>query len=427
MQASVNPSFLKGSVQVPASKSMMQRVCAAALLHHGKTTVHNPGHSNDDKAALQIIQQLGADVNMLQDSIEIISNGIHARTDIIDCGESGLAARMFIPIIALSDKRLTVTGSGTLMNRPMDVLDELLPHLGVATRSNNGYLPFDITGPLKACDIIVDGSVSSQFLTGLLFAFSYAARNRAKIHVNNLKSKPYIDMTLEVLELFGKTVKQVNYEDFIIDPSGFTKKTNVAVSIEADWSSAAFWLVAGAVNGDLNLAGLNIKSTQADKAILNVLKEAGASIDIGREGIKVSRTQALDAFCYNATDTPDLFPILAVLAAFCKGESCIKGTHRLLHKESNRLESISQMLHNFGIVFSAKGDELIIEGGHTLQCCEIDSFDDHRIAMAAAVAALGAEGPVIIHAAGAVSKSYPDFFSDLSLLGGKVTINNNDR
>jgi 3-phosphoshikimate 1-carboxyvinyltransferase len=427
MDVTIEPGFLKGELQVPASKSMMQRACAAALLHKGKTIINNPGGSDDDKAALDIISQLGASVEFSSGNrIEINSDGIFANNGIINCAESGLSARMFIPIIALSDKQVTITGSGTLMNRPMHVLDELLPQLGVKTQSSNGHLPFKIEGPLKARDVLLDGSTSSQFLTGLLFAFSYQATELVTIQVENLKSRPYIDMTLEVLEVFGKTITHENYERFLVDPSRFDKKTNMEITVESDWSSAAFWLVAGAITGEVSLGGLNIHSKQADKAVLHILETAGVSLQVGDNIIKVNQTRDLKNFFYDATDSPDLFPVLSVLAAYCGGESRIKGIHRLMHKESNRLESITGMLDNFGIIYSTEDDELIVAGGNPLQGCEINSYNDHRIAMASAVAALGAQGPITIHAAGAVSKSYPDFFSDLSLLGGRLTTNNND-
>jgi 3-phosphoshikimate 1-carboxyvinyltransferase len=423
MQVKIEPSVLDGSLRVPASKSMMQRACAAALLHNGKTTIYNPGTSDDDNAALKIIRLLGADVMMSDDKIEITSSGIYPKTDFIDCGESGLSARMFLPIIAISNKQIAVTGSGTLLNRPMHIFGELLPQLGANVKSNNGYLPFSIKGPLKPRSVTLDGSTSSQFLTGLLFAFSRRASERVIIQVNDLKSRPYIDMTLEMLELFGKPVSHENYERFIIDPSRFKEKSDIQLSIEADWSSAAFWLVAGAIAGDITLQGLNIRSTQADRAILNVLKKAGVDVHAEAESIGVRKTMNLQAFFYDATDTPDLFPILAILASYCKGESRITGTHRLRHKESNRLESICDMLQKFGVGFSTIDDELCIAGGNPLQGCEINSYHDHRIVMAASVAALGAGGAVTINGAEAVSKSYPDFFSDLSLLGGKLSIN----
>ncbi|RYD58703.1 MAG: 3-phosphoshikimate 1-carboxyvinyltransferase [Sphingobacteriales bacterium] len=427
MNVTVEPGFISGALQVPASKSMMQRACAAALLHHGKTIIHNAGHSNDDQAALGIIRQMGARAELKPgNTIEIHSNGIYPIANAIDCGESGLSARMFTPIMALSNKRMAATGHGTLTKRPMQVLDDLLPQLGVTTQSSNGCLPFYIEGPLKPRNITIDGSSSSQFLTGFLFAFSYQPKEAVTIEVTNLKSKPYIDMTLEVLDLFGKLVANHNYERFVIDPSLFKQKAAVDISIEADWSSAAFWLVAGVIAGDITLSGLNNKSVQADKAILDILNETGASLHIADDNVTIRMTETLKSFSYDATDAPDLFPMLAVLAAYCEGQSRIRGTHRLKHKESDRLLSITEMLDRFGVHYIATDDELTIEGGGALRGCEIDAYNDHRIAMAAAIAALGATGPVTIQGAEAVDKSYPDFFAHLSLLGGKHTTNTND-
>src|SRR4030095_12711397 len=171
MKVTIHPSQLKGIIQAPASKSSMQRACAAALLSKGTTIIHNPGHSNDDKAAMDIIQRLGAEIQVQRSELIVKSNGINPIASEINCGESGLSIRMFTPLVALSDKQITINGSGSLLTRPMDFFDEILPQLGVKINSNNGKLPMTIQGPLQPRNIEVDGSLSSQFLTGLLMAY----------------------------------------------------------------------------------------------------------------------------------------------------------------------------------------------------------------------------------------------------------------
>lgn len=422
MQAIISPGYISGTINVPASKSMMQRACAAALLHHGKTTINNPGHSDDDNAALNIIQQLGAKVVFIENRIEITSTGIHPITDTTNCGESGLAARLFTPIIALSNKAIRIQGESTLLSRPMGLMDTLLPQLSVSIESQNGLLPITVKGPLQPKSINIDGSESSQYLSGLLFAYTYAATERVIIDVTNLKSKPYIDLTLQVLEHFGKPIQNEDYKRFIVDPKQFQKKGDVVIDIEADWSSAAVWLVAATLAGNITVTNLNEYSTQADKAILTVIEEAGAVISKNGTQITVSQAPKLIPFHFDATDCPDLFPVLSVLAACCHGESSITGVHRLFHKESNRAESISDMLQQFGVFFSMEDDALVIEGLKKLETATIDTYHDHRIAMAASIASLKTFGTNIINDAECVSKSYPGFFADLSSLGVKTVL-----
>ena len=203
MRAVIHPSNLTGSIKAPRSKSDMQRACAAALLHKGKTIINDPGRSNDDKAALDVITKLGASINDHFEYIEVVSNGVQPLSDEINCGESGLGIRMFTPIAAISNKKLTISGTGSLVNRPMNFFDEIFPHLGIRISSNNGKLPLQIQGPLLPTNIEVDGSLSSQFLTGLLMAFAASSPHDVEISVRDLKSKPYIDMTLRVIEAFG--------------------------------------------------------------------------------------------------------------------------------------------------------------------------------------------------------------------------------
>lgn len=216
MQAIVQPSKISGIITAPASKSAMQRACAAALLKGGKTVLHNPGVSDDDKAAIGIIEALGAlvedndspIVEVKNDELYIESEGILPITRDVNCHESGLSIRMFTPIIALSDKAITVKGEGSLKKRPLDFFDKVLPPLNVKCSSHNGFLPLTIQGPLQPRNIEVDGSLSSQFLTGLLFAYSAADASDVTIKVNNLSSKPYIDLTLKVMADFGLKIPE---------------------------------------------------------------------------------------------------------------------------------------------------------------------------------------------------------------------------
>jgi len=229
----------------------MQRACAAALLNRAETTIYNPGHSNDDKAALGVIQALGAEVTRGTDVLKIVSKGVRPGKAAVNCGESGLGIRMFAPIIALSEKPVAVNGEGSLLTRPMDFFDEIFPQLGIRVVSNKGRLPLEIQGPLQPRTITIDGSLSSQFLTGLLFAYAAAGAKGVSIKVNNLKSRPYIDLTLEVLQQFGWKVENRNYEEFYF--SGVETPMSRTYTVEGDWSGGAFLLVAGAIAGPVTI------------------------------------------------------------------------------------------------------------------------------------------------------------------------------
>lgn len=429
MKVTVQPGFLQGTVIAPASKSSMQRACAAALIRKGTSVINNPGISNDDQAALSVITQLGAKPQFQNNQLIIESKGVNPVANLLNCGESGLGIRMFAPIVALHNQAMTIEGKGSLLTRPMNFFDEVLPLLNVQIQSNNGKLPLQLTGPLTAADITIDGSLSSQFLTGLLMAYSaiYANSNQvlptATITVNNLKSKPYIDLTLTVMEAFGLPVPVNNeYKTFSFSQQNNPKLSNKSVeyTVEGDWSGAAFLLVAGAVAGNITVKGLDVFSTQADKAILQALMDAGSQISIQPHQIDIQKT-ALKAFHFNATDCPDLFPPLVALAANCNGKSVIEGVNRLAHKESNRALTLQEEFKKLGIEIVLQDDLMIIDGGK-IAAAETYSHHDHRITMACAVAALNANGPVVLSTAEAINKSYPNFFEHIKQIGAKYAI-----
>lgn len=424
MKVTIHPSHLKGIIQAPASKSSMQRACAAALLCKGKSTIYNPGHSNDDKAALDIIQKLGAVIEVDSSELRVESNGINPISNEISCGESGLSIRMFTPIVALSGQEITINGSGSLISRPMDFLDEVLPQLGVKIKSNDGKLPIVVQGPLVPANIEVDGSLSSQFLTGLLMAYSAAGAGNVSIKVNDLKSKPYIDLTLDVMKEFGMNVPEnKNYKEFVFhgDSSAVSRLTSHEYKVEGDWSGAAFLLVAGAIAGSITVRGLNMSSTQADRRIMDAMMSANAAIAMEAKGIQ-SHPGGLRGFEFDATDCPDLFPPLVALAAYCKGQTKITGVRRLTHKESNRAVTLQDEFDLMGVRIDLDDDLMIIHGGGIVKGADLHSHHDHRIAMACAVAALGANSETVIDEAMAVNKSYPDFYGDLKSLGANVSL-----
>lgn len=412
----VAPSEVNGNVTANPSKSAMQRAVAAALLATGKTVVRNPGLSNDCLAALEVAENLGAMVKRMDEEIHITGRGVQPFYDDINCGESGLGIRMFTPIAALSELAITINGHGSLTTRPMGFFEEVLPKLGVSVKSNGGKLPLEVKGPLQPADITVDGSLSSQFLTGLLMAFG-AVAEKAVITVTDLKSKPYIALTLQIMAHFGVQVRQVDFKTF-----HFERKQSYQpkeYTVEGDWSGAAFLLVAAAVAGRAEVRHLNTHSAQSDKAIMEALEKAGADILPGVFTMIVQH-KGLKAFEMDATDCPDLFPPLVALAANCKGVTKLKGVSRLAHKESDRGLTLQQEFGKMGIRIDLDGDLMLVHGGTGIHGATVDSHNDHRIAMACAVAALTADGPVTITQADAINKSYPEFYDHLRSLGVSV-------
>jgi len=427
MNVTISPSFVKGSLQAPASKSSMQRACAAALVSQTKTRIINPGSSNDEQAALRVIQSLGATVKNNPDgSLFIESKGIRPISDFVNCGESGLGIRMFAPLVAMNAHTMTIEGEGSLLGRPMNFFDEIFPKLGVDSRSNLGRLPLQLKGPLVPADIITDGSLSSQFLTGLLMAYSASDAKDVSIQVNNLKSRPYIDLTLSVMRFFGlKVPENRDYRSFYFSSETWEKPSGtIEYTVEGDWSGGAFLLVAAAIAGEVTVRGLDPESTQADKSILQALLDAGATVQVSKNEIRIEGgySKKLKAFHFDATDCPDLFPPLVALASVCHGASFITGVSRLAYKESDRALTLQEEFGKLGVDILLNGDVMGVKGTGKLKSATVHSRHDHRIAMATAVAALRSEGPVRIEKADAISKSYPAFFDDLSSLGVSVHV-----
>lgn len=426
MKAIVYPSKIGGNILAPRSKSDMQRACAAALLHNGTTFIHQPGHCNDDLAALDVIQKLGAVVIVNDDFIEIKSEGVKPINHEINCGESGLGIRMFTPIAAMSESKLSIVGTGSLLKRPMNFFDEIFPKLGIVISSNDGKLPIEIQGSLMPRSIEVDGSLSSQFLTGLLMAFSASEASDVVITVNDLKSKPYIDMTLHVIKAFGMKEPTVDgYRYFSFGSEKNKESINpIHYTIDGDWSGAAFLFVAAAISGSVVIEGMREDSVQADKKILEAIKDSGAALSWEDGKYRVTPAP-LKAFKFDATECPDLFPPLVALAAYCEGVTKIHGAKRLTHKESDRAITLQDVFGKMGIVIELQEDLMLVHGGTGVTAAEVSSHHDHRIAMAAAVAALGASCDVVIHDAEAINKSYPDFYQHIISLGATVELQTN--
>jgi 3-phosphoshikimate 1-carboxyvinyltransferase len=397
----ITPGSVIGELAAPPSKSMTQRAYAAAYLaseHGSDCKIIDPSVCDDALVALNITKTLSTSgLNLVQ----------------LDCGEAGLSLRMFTPIAALKGKEVILNARGSLKKRPVAMMEEPLHKLGVHCKTHEGYPPVVVKGPLKAGNVELDGSVTSQFLTGLLMALP-CVDGVSHIKVRNLKSRPYVEMTLQLLEHFEIEIEHNR------DLSGFKIKGPQRYFaenywVEGDWSAAAFFLVAGVVSGYAHVMNLNYKNSfQADKKILDVLRLCGTKVTEHKDAVKVMKSP-LHPFEFDATDCPDLFPPLVVLALNCNGTSIIKGAERLKHKESDRAQTLLEEFTHLGGKIDIQGDIMKIVGGK-IRGGDLDPRNDHRLAMAGAIAGLTSEVGVKILDEHCVNKSYPNFFSELERL-----------
>ncbi|MBM3186007.1 MAG: 3-phosphoshikimate 1-carboxyvinyltransferase [Bacteroidetes bacterium] len=404
---------IKGSFRIPASKSHGQRVLACSFINLNQTVIHNLGVSDDEQGLLNLISDAGTTVISKDGTLIVRGIELMDRSELhLNCRESGLASRMITPILANANFTIELNGHGSLLKRPMNQFDNILNELGVNFQSKDGKLPFQIHGPLKPQNIKIDGSLSSQFVTGLILGFvaSPFLKNEI-IEVVNPTSIPYIELTLDVLRNFGV---ELNFENNKIQFAGPYTLKETEIEIEGDWSSASFFLVAAAILGDITIHGLNIESKQADRKILEALQDFGAEISI-ENGVRIVKKE-FNAFNFDATHCPDLFPPLAVLASFSQGESKIKGVSRLIHKESNRAVTIQSELTKMGAQILISDDVMIIQGIEKANGAKIDTHGDHRIAMACAIMALKADKPTVIQNYEVVNKSFPRFYDYLEKL-----------
>lgn len=390
------PSKLNGEVLAITSKSFAHRAMICHYLATGKV---------DSLGATE-----SADVLATKRCLFALKNG-----GILDAGESGSTLRFFIPLVSAIGGKFTFVGHGKLMQRPNDELFSVLSSHGISFEKSGDTLT--VTGKLTAGEFSIRGDISSQYITGLMFALPLLNGDSVINLTTSIASRPYVDITLEVLKNFGIEIVEIENK-FII--KGNQKFRSINAVVEGDWSNSAFFLVGGAISGCVTVGGLNLSSLQGDKVIVDVLKSAGAKVELNGDKVTVFKS-SLSAFSFNADDCPDLVPIASILAGASKGQSVIKNVKRLKIKESNRIESTINMLSAFGVTAFEQDDNLYVNGTNgQFSGGTVSSFNDHRIAMSTAIGALIASNTVVIDGANAVDKSYPDFYKDYSLLGGKV-------
>lgn len=394
----INGSALNGRVVIPPSKSAAHRALICSFLAEGGT-VKPIIDSKDMQATVGIIKAL--------------ENG----ESVLNCIESGSTLRFMIPVAAALGKNVTFVGEGRLPQRPIGEYLELLPMHNVAVESDGG-LPLTISGKLKNGSYEVAGDVSSQYITGLLLALANLEGDSAIILTTPLQSKPYVDMTVKIMNDFGVKVTETDFGYLIHGGQSFHK---MDYTVEGDWSQAAFFLVAGAINGDVTVDGLDMNTTQGDKGILDVLEAFGAKFEINENSVRCVKSE-LKGTVVDATDIPDLVPIISVLAAFSEGQTVIKGAERLRYKESDRIESVVENLKLIGADVTETEDGMIINGGKELHSAELKGYNDHRIVMAFSVSGLFLDGETVIDDANSINKSYPSFFEDYNSIGGKADV-----
>lgn len=416
MKIIVRPSVLEGSLSANPSKSYMQRALALTGLSGKPMVIDHPCKSADSMAAMEIVQNMGFKSHFDENSLLMTPAPAHFHPN-WHAGESGLSARIFSVIASLFDLEITISGKGSLLGRPMQGTEDILVKLGVKVHSNQGFLPLRVKGPIHQSLLEVDAANSSQELTGLLITLPFCTKG-GEIHVKGLKSRPYIEMTLEMLQKFGIEVWHKDLSYFRI--TGRQQINTGHFTVEGDWSGAAFILVAGAISGKCVVRQLNTDSMQGDKNILGVLKKCGTTIETEGHSVTAEKKD-LNAFEYFAEDTPDLFPPLVALASHCRGSSKIHGISRLFHKESNRFEALQKEFGKLQVDIQKEGDSMLVQGGN-LRGGQVYSHQDHRIAMSLFVAGLAGKSPVIIDGMECITKSYPNFLNDMTRLKADYSI-----
>ncbi|MDA3911403.1 MAG: 3-phosphoshikimate 1-carboxyvinyltransferase [Bacteroidales bacterium] len=413
MMHEVFPSKINGSVQIPASKSFVQRFIAAAVLANGQSEISNPGASDDILAATHIAEQIGADVRRLANGNILISGGVKVLGQNLFCRESGLCARLFAPIAAINNKSFEISGLPGLNRRNLIHDFDQLKQLGLSIQYENNGLPVNFSGNLNPGTYRIDCSKSSQLLSGLLFAMPMLNADSVII-AENLVSRPYVKMTLSMIRKFGVQIEEREANHFHIP--GNQKYKAQKMPAEGDWSAASNLIIAAGLTGSLKLENLNVRSAQADVKVLETCKNAKIPYSIENNTLIVQNAKPT-GFDLDIMDCPDLFPAILPLACAADSVSHVYHVERLMHKESNRLDAAIREYTKLGAKFIRQKDSLEIHPA-PLRFADVNSWGDHRIIMSLSVAALANRG-AMIHDSDHVSKSWPDFFNQLKSIGGE--------
>lgn len=426
----LTPTLLRGSVNIPPSKSLAHRAIICAALSKGESTIKNVQYSDDILATINGMRNFGCNIVKNKDSIRITGIGLSNCADLfsnnadnnsiktIDCIESGSTLRFLIPISLAIGGEYVFKGKGNLVNRPLNPYYEIFKDKGIKYSNDNGKLPLKVCGKLKSGEYKVKGDISSQFISGLLFALPTLNGDSKIVITTKLESKKYVDLTIDVLSKFGIHIKNNDYNEFIIEGNQTYK--SASYEVEGDFSQAAFFLASSLIGSSVSCRGLNLNSHQGDKIFIDIIKKMGANVKLEDDlSIRVvkSKTKGIDI---DVSECPDLVPILAVVASLSSGTTRILNAGRLRIKECDRLCAITSELSKLGADIEELKDGLIINGKEMLYGGKVNSWNDHRIAMALSIASIRCKKNVVICGSECVKKSYPEFWNDFKKLGGKL-------
>ncbi|MCH4889984.1 3-phosphoshikimate 1-carboxyvinyltransferase [Acidaminobacter sp. JC074] len=406
---------LKGEIQIPPSKSLSHRAIIASGLSKGGR-VDNLIQSQDIIATTQCMSQLGA--SFVKEGHDYIVKGadfpLACSNNVFDCHESGSTLRFMIPIAMLSGEEVSFEGKGKLVTRPLDPFYDIFDKQGISYK-HDGCLPLTVKGAIKPGQFEIPGDISSQFITGLLYTLPLLNGDSQIKVTSDLESKGYIDLTIDVLRAFGIEIGNDKYETFTI--KGNQTYTGRDYRVEGDFSQIAFWLVAGLLNGDIKCLDMNPDSSQGDKEVLDIIQRMGGKLTMGSDFISVEKSPT-KATVIDASQCPDIIPVLTVLAAVTPGTTEVINAKRLRIKECDRLNAIATELNKLGADVEELEEGLIIKGKSSLKGGRVKGWNDHRIVMSMAVASLACREDVYIEGCEAINKSYPHFFEHFKTLGG---------
>lgn len=421
-QIQLIPTKLKGKITLPPSKSLAHRAIIAAGLSKGISRIDHIAYSQDIKATIQAMEALGTIIEQHEDYL--IVNGKYTFTKNntmpgieIDCAESGSTLRFMVPISLVQENKVRFTGRGQLGKRPLNTFYEIFERQNIGYLHRENVLDLNVIGTLKPDLYRIPGNISSQFITGLLFALPLLPGDSIIEMTSPLESRGYIDLTLHILKLYGITIINHEYKQFIIRGRQEFQATDYTV--EADFSQAAFYLVAGALGNDVTVTNLNINSLQGDKEILDILERMNCQIVQTEEGIKVE-SHGLKGIEVDGSQCPDIIPVVALALSLSQGDSQINHIGRLRIKECDRLSATVKELNALGGQVKESDESMTLKGVLQLQGGYVCSHDDHRMAMMLAIASTICQEPVVIDNRECVKKSYPDFWEDFAMLGGKI-------
>lgn len=420
MNIKIGKRQLQGEVIIPASKSDVHRLLIAASLADAPTEILFQGHSADIDATIRCMQELGAEMKKTQNGVQVTPIMRNEETAILDCGESGSTLRFLLPIVAALGKNAWMDGKGRLPERPISVITETLREHDCVVSDDS--LPLELSGQLLGGMFALPANISSQFLTGFLFALPLLEQDSEIVLTTEIQSKGYLDMTLDTLQKFGIVIQETEKGFLIAGKQQYHSPKQIQA--DGDWSNVAFWLAAGATTNPITCHGLRQDSKQGDQAILAILEQFGAEVHVAENTVKLI-PKPLKGCRIDAAQIPDMVPILCMVAAVAEGKTEIYNAGRLRIKESDRLAAMADVLQKFGVAVEEYPDSICIDGGKRKEVeteIIINGYNDHRIVMAAAIGATILQQEVVIEGAEAVSKSYPNFFAEFVKLGGDADV-----